>query len=92
MRFVSEIIWCLPDILVTAPLSICPPKLTKAAQSQPPSCPCFGPPLFMAYKREGSTGDITIDVCQGFLCEICNNVEMQRAEYIYLTDSEGFTG
>ena len=77
---------------MTAYLSICPPKLTKAAQSQPPSCPCFGPPLFMAYKREGSVGDITINVHQGSFSEICDHAEMQRAEYICLTDLEGSTG
>ena len=66
--------------------------LTKAAQSQSPSCPCFGPPLFMAYEKEGSVGDITIDVCQGSFSEICDHTEMQRAECICLTNSEGSTG
>ena len=46
----------------------------------------------MAYKKEGSAGDITIDVCQSSFSEICNHAEMQRAEYICLTDSEGSTG
>ena len=46
----------------------------------------------MAYKKEGSAGDITIDVCQGSFSEICNHVKMQRAENICLTDSEGSTG
>ena len=66
MRFPNEVIWCLPDILAAAFLSVCPQKLTKADQSQPTSFPCFDPPLFVAYKREGSVGDITIDVHQGF--------------------------
>ena len=61
MRFVQ----CLLDILVTAVLSICPLKLAKADQLQPPSIPCFGPPIFVTYKKENSSGDITIDVCQG---------------------------
>ena len=64
MRFIQ----CLPDILVTAVLSICPQKLGKADQSQPPSIPCFGPPPFVAYKKESSSGDITIDVHQGTFC------------------------
>ena len=64
----------------------------EADQSQSPSYPCFGPPLFVAYKRESSAGDIIIDVHLGFLSEIGNNVKMQRAEYIYITDLEGSTG
>ena len=84
MRFLNENIWCLPDILVTTSLSICPLKLTKAAKSQSPSCPCFGPPLFVAYEKKGSAGDITIDVCQGSFSEICNDANLQRAENIYL--------
>ena len=85
MRF----IWCLPDILAIAVLSICPLKLAKADQSQPPSIPCFGPPLFVAYKKESSPGDITIDVHQGSFCQYA---EMQRAESKYLTDLEGSMG
>ena len=85
MRFV----WYLPDILMTAVLSICPLKLAKADQSQLPSIPCFDPPCFVAYKKEGSSGDITIDVCQGSYCQYA---KMQRAKSKYLTDSEGSTG
>ena len=88
----NKIIWCLPYILVTSSLFICPLKLTNAGQSQPPSCPCFSPPLFMAYKRESPAGDITIDVHQGSFSEICDHAEMQKAEYICLTDSEGSAG
>ena len=61
----------------------------EADQSQPSSIPCFGPPFFVAYKKESSSEDITIDVCQG---SICKYVEMQRAESKYLTDLEGSTG
>ena len=85
MRFIQ----CLPDILATAVLSICPLKVAKADQSQPPSAPCFGPPLFMEYKKESSSGDITIDVCQDSYCQYA---ETQRAKSGYLTDSEGSTG
>ena len=81
---------CLPDILVTVVLLICPLKLGKADQQlQPPSIPCFGPLLFVAYKKESSWGDVTIDVCQGSFCQYA---EMQRAELKYLTDLEGSTG
>ena len=43
----------------------------------------------MAYKKESSSGDITIDVCQGSFCQYA---EMQRVESKYLTDLEGSTG
>ena len=59
-------------------------KLSKAVQSQPPSRPCFGPPLFMAYKWESSAGDITIDVCQGFFPKYAMMPKMQRAGNIYI--------
>ena len=85
MRFIQ----CLPNILATAVLSICPLKLAKADQSQPPSIPCFGPSIFMAYEKESSSGDITIAVQQGSFCQYA---EMQRARSKYLTDSEGSTG
>ena len=85
MRFV----WCLPDILATASLSICPLKLAKADQLQPPSIPCCGLPHCVAYKKEGSSGDITIDMYQGSFCKYA---EMQKAESKYLTDSEGSIG
>ena len=79
----------MPDTLATTVLSICPLKLAKADQSQPPSIPCFGPPLFVAYKKESSSGDITIGVCQGSFRKYA---EMQRAESKYLTYLEGSTG
>ena len=40
----------------------------------------------MAYKKESSSGDITIDVCQGSFCQYA---KMQRVELKYLTDLEG---
>ena len=43
----------------------------------------------MAYKKESSSGDITIDVHQGSFCQYA---EMQRAESEYLTDLEGSMG
>ena len=68
-------------------------------KSVPQSCPITVPFLsllwstpFLAYKKEGSAGDITIDVHRGPFSEICNHAEMQRGEYICLTDSEGSTG
>ena len=85
MRFIQ----CLQDILAIAALSICPLKLAKADQSQPPSIPCFGPPIFIAYKKESSSGDITIDVHQGSFSKYA---KMPRAELKYFTDSDGSRG
>ena len=79
---------CLPDILATVVLSTCPLKLAKADQLQPPSIQ-LSPPLFVAYKKESSSGDNIIDVCQGSFCKYA---EMQSSESKYLTDLEGSTG
>ena len=43
----------------------------------------------MAYKKESSSGDITIDMYQGSFSQYA---KMQRAELKYLTDSEESTG
>ena len=92
MRFLNEIVWCLSDILVTAFPSICPLKLTKADQSQLPSFPYFDPSPFIAYERESSAGDITIDVHQGFFVIFKDVKKYNAKNWIYLTDSEGSTG
>ena len=42
----------------------------------------------MANKRESSASDITTDVYQGSFSEICDHAEMQRAEYVCLTQRD----
>ena len=91
MRFPNEVIHCLPDILVTASLSICPLKLTKAVQLQPLPFLALVHPFSLHIK--GKVLLVTSPLmCARDFSMICNNVEMQRAEYVYLTDSEGSTG